>query len=290
MTPATDYSGKLVCIFLLLTFGLSSIFYILIIHAGSISGGFGLYVAGLMWCPGIAALLSCKICGVPVRSMGWQWGKNNYQVWAYLIPVLYTIAAYSTIWAFGWGSFYNKEFEKNITHSFGWPSLPPGISLFGYFLLIGVFGMAGGMATALGEETGWRGLLVPQLYKRLGFTRTSLLTGIIWAVWHYPILLFADYNSGTPAWYALTCFTVLVVSISFIYTWFRIKSGSLWTGVILHASHNLYIQSIFTPLTIDTGKTKYFIDEFGIVLPAICLLLAIWFYSKRKQLLHPATQ
>ena len=43
---------------------------------------------------------------------------------------------------------------------------------------------------------------------------------------------------------------------------FRMKSGSLWTGVILHASHNLFIQAILTPLTIDNGKTMYYIDEF----------------------------
>jgi len=51
----------------------------------------------------------------------------------------------------------------------------------------------------------WRGdwlagFLVPQLAKVTSFTRLSLLSGLIWSLWHYPILLFADYNSGTPAW------------------------------------------------------------------------------------------
>jgi membrane protease YdiL (CAAX protease family) len=96
--------------------------------------------------------------------------------------------------------------------------------------------------------------------------------------------VFADYNSGTPAWYGLSCFAVMVVSSSFIFTWFRLKSGSLWTAVLLHASHNLFIQAFFTPLTIDTGKTKYFYDEFGVVLPVITLLLAIYFWSRRGEL------
>jgi uncharacterized protein len=77
---------------------------------------------------------------------------------------------------------------------------------------------------------------------------------------------------------------VMVVSASFIFTWFRLKSNSLWTGVILHASHNLFIQAIFTPLTIDTGNTKYFYDEFGVVLPVISLILAIYFWSRRGEL------
>src|SRR5947209_5773566 len=33
---------------------------------------------------------------------------------------------------------------------------------------------------------------------------------------------------------------------------------------LFHGSHNLLIQSILTPLTRDTGRTNYIIDEFGI--------------------------
>lgn len=96
-----------------------------------------------------------------------------------------------------------------------------------YVLLQGIVGIILGAIFALGEEIGWRGFLVPQLYKSRGFTKTSLIVGLIWGIWHLPVLLFADYNSGTPAWYAMSCFMVLVVGISFVYTWFRMKSGSL---------------------------------------------------------------
>jgi len=161
----------------------------------------------------------------------------------------------------GKGGFYNKEFVNKIATAFGWKGFPEWIFILIYFILGGTIGMVRSSATALGEEIGWRGFLVPELYKSLGYTKTSLLTGAIWSVWHYPILLFADYNSGTPAWYGLTCFTVMVISISFVFTWYRMKSGSLWTGVLLHASHNLFIQSFFTPLTRDTGNTKYLYEK-----------------------------
>ena len=116
------------------------------------------------------------------------------------------------------------------------------------------------------------------------FTNTALISGIIWSLWHYPILIFADYNARTPTWYGLTCFTVMVVIISFVFAWMRLKSDSLWTGVLLHASHNLFIQSFFTPLTTNTGRTAYFIDEFGCVLPIVSLALGIYFWSRRKEL------
>jgi membrane protease YdiL (CAAX protease family) len=160
----------------------------------------------------------------------------------------------------------------------------PWISIVIGIVLTGSYGMIRSVSSALGEEIGWRGFLVPELSKTTSFTVTSLVSGIIWSLWHYPVLIFADYNAGTPTWYGLTCFTVMVVSISFIFAWMRIKSGSLWTGAILHGSHNLYVQAIFTPLTRDTGKTKWFIDEFGCVLPLVAVVFALYFWTKRREL------
>jgi len=49
----------------------------------------------------------------------------------------------------------------------------------------------------------------------------------------------------------------------------------------------LYVQAIFTPLTRDTGKTKWYVDEFGCVLPLIAIVFAIYFWSKRRELPAP---
>ena len=280
------FTRRPIITFLVITFALSSIFYFLIIHTGKLGSGFGLYVTGLMWCPGLSALITSLILGRKISELGWQWGKAKYQLRSYLIPLLYAFIAYIIIWSIGWGGFYNKEFVTQVSTSFGWTQLPSGLVILFYFIINGIFGMALSGATAMGEEIGWRGFLVPELSKSFNYTKTSFIVGCTWAVWHFPILIFADYNSGTPYWYGLTCFTVMIISISFVFTWFRLKSNSLWTGVILHASHNLFIQSLFTPLTKDTGNTKYFIDEFGIVLPIVCLCFAIYFWRKRSQLIN----
>jgi len=73
----------------------------------------------------------------------------------------------------------------------------------------------------------------------------------------------------------------MVLAISFVFAWMRLKSGSLWTGALLHASHNLYVQSIFTPLTNKSANTAWFIDEFGAVLPVVTIAFAIFFWSRR---------
>jgi membrane protease YdiL (CAAX protease family) len=149
------------------------------------------------------------------------------------------------------------------------------------FILIGT---AFNCFSALGEELGWRGFLTPELGKKWTFAQTSLFVGVVWAVWHYPLILFANYNSETPIYYGLLCFTFAVAGLSFAYTWFRLKSGSVWTAMFLHASHNLYVQSFFDPLTNTEGVTKYLTGEFGAMMALVGVITAFFFWKLRHNL------
>ena len=196
---------------------------------------------------------------------------------------MYTVLDYSVVWATGLGGFPNHEVMQRLVLRMGLRTSPV-VATVVYVLLTASFGLVGNLATALGEEIGWRGFLVPELFKTMGFTSTALISGVVWAFWHYPILIWGDYHAGTPTWYGLTCFTVLVVAMSFVFAWMRLKSGSLWVAALLHASHNLYIQDIFSPLTSNTGKTAWFMDEFGAVLPVVAVGFAIYFWRRRNEL------
>jgi len=287
MEQPVNQSRKAIAIFLLITLCISSIYYFLIIHTGKLGSGFGLYVAGLMWAPALSAFATCRIMKRNIADLGWSWKNPRYMLWAYLVPLIYSLIAYLILWVAGWGGFYNTDMVKQIGTSFGWAGLPDGVVMALYFIFTGLIGMVGSTAHGLGEEIGWRGFLVPEVYKISNYTKTSLFVGFVWALWHVPILVFADYNSGTPAWFGFSCFGVMVISISFIFTWFRLKSGNLWTAAILHASHNLFIQSVFTPLTVYNSKTKYYIDEFGVVLAVVAVIAAIYFWTRRKELPQP---
>ncbi len=281
--PESRRSRQQVVIYLLLTFIFSSVFYFLILRAHRLAAGGGLYVVGIMWCPALAAAVTLKVNRRKLSELGWKWPQAKYATWSWFIPLLYATMAYAIVWTSGLGGFPNHEFMQHLVSRMGLRTSPL-VSTVVYVLLTGSFGLVGNLATALGEEIGWRGFLVPQLFETTGFTSTALISGVVWACWHYPILIWGDYNSGTPTWYGLTCFTVLLVAISFVFAWMRLKSGSLWAGALLHASHNLYIQDIFTPLTRETGKTQWFIDEFGAILPVVAVGFAIYFWRRRKEL------
>jgi len=285
MLSKTD-SMRPILLYVLLLFAFSSVFYFLMLKAHSLGAGGGLYVLGIMWCPALAAITTLKLNGRELRELGWQWPATRYALQSWYIPILYAAIAYVFVWSSGLGAFPNREFMEQLVKRMGLP-VSPAIATLLYVLLGGSFGLARGLASGLGEEIGWRGFLVPQLFTKIGFTGTALASGAIWACWHFPLLIWGDYNNGTPAWYGLTCFTVMVVSISFVFAWLRLKSGSVWSAALLHASHNLYIQAIFTPLTRNTGKTAWFIDEFGAVLPLVTLGFAIYFWTRRKELNQP---
>src|SRR5260370_1726798 len=124
------------------------------------------------------------------------------------------------------------------------PEMGRSLVMFIYIVLTGSFGLVISVALALGEEIGWRGFMVPELAKTKSFTVTALVSGTVWAVGHYPSLLFSDYNGGTPAWYGIPCFTVGIVAIGVVLDWLRLKSCNVCTAAIMHGTHNLYIQNI----------------------------------------------
>ncbi len=273
---------KLVC-FLSITFAISLIAYIPIISNGSLETGNGIYVFFLMWAPGIAGLTTQLIFERSLKGMGWKLGKVRYLALAYILPLLYCLVVYGLTWSTGLGGVPSAGFIENLSTMY--PAIPTSTALLLQLAGMGSLGVIASMFSALGEEIGWRGLMVPEMSKIMPFTKVSIISGVIWAVWHLPLILFADYNlPGMPQWYAVLMFLIMVIGISFAFAWSRLKSGSLWTAALLHASHNMFVQGIFTPLTEQNPKTPFIIDEFGCGLAIMGVILAGFFWWKRKNL------
>ena len=255
---------KKIGVYYILTILFSGVFGGFVLHAGKMGAGNLLYVTGAMWSPALAVFATKAIFRERIRDLPWAWAAARYGWLAYLIPLAYALPVYLFVWLTGLGTFADRDFLNRTANDFGWQNFPPALTLLLFVVITATLGMVGKISRALGEEIGWRGFLVPELSKVVGFPGVGLMSGLMWAVYHYPVLIFADYNAGAPAWYGVICFTIMAVSGSFIMAWLTLRARSLWPAAILHASHNLFIQSIFTPLTKDAGPTKYIIDEFGI--------------------------
>jgi membrane protease YdiL (CAAX protease family) len=232
-----------------------------------------------MWTPGLAAILTSLILRRSLKEMGWSLRPVKWLAFSWLMPILYGFLAYVPLWLTGLGSVPNPTFLERarltLNLSTG-PDFTVILAAFGYITLVNLLPS---MIFSLGEEIGWRGFLVPELSKWMSLRNVGLVSGLIWGVWHLPGILSGGYGAdGTPLAFQITCFMVMVISSGIIFAWVRIKSGSLWTAVILHAVHNNVIQAFFDRITADTGYTKYFTGEFGLALPIVIAIISylIW--------------
>jgi membrane protease YdiL (CAAX protease family) len=262
-----------IAIFLALTFLLSAITWVPVFQAGDLGAGGGLYILATMWCPGVAAILTRLIAQRNVRGMGWMPRTPGLLAFAYILPLLYAAPVYLLAWGTGLGAFDPGRWAVG-------PGLTPVTGL----LMIASMGAMMGMVSATGEEIGWRGLLVPELAKITSFRNVALISGIIWAAWHMPVMIFANYRGeGTPLWYSLLCFSAMIIGLSFIMAWITLKARSLWPAALLHATHNLFIQAVFDGATIETESTNWWTGEFGAGLAVTIAVAALLVVRSSKK-------
>lgn len=81
---------------------------------------------------------------------------------------------------------------------------------------------------------------MPRLLEQGGEVRASLIIGIVWALWHLPIMvMFADWRSGVPFVAYLPLYTLGVIGLSFVMSrvWLTGR-GSLIPCIWLHGLVN----------------------------------------------------
>ena len=89
---------------------------------------------------------------------------------------------------------------------------------------------------ALGEELGWRGWLLPALAP-LGIWPTLLISGVIWGLWHAPLILLG-YNFGRTDITGVLFMIGGCVTWGILFGWLRLRTRSVWPAVFAHGALN----------------------------------------------------
>jgi membrane protease YdiL (CAAX protease family) len=257
---------KPIVVFLMITAFLSTICYIARI-AGGDAAGWVAYI--LMWCPGIAALLTAKIFYPREKVLGFHKFKLPYLFLAIVVPVLYLVLSYGLYWVVDRASL-------NLQAS----SIPLPQLLLSLVLAFLISFVPTGLL-ALGEEIGWRGFLLPKMAELWSVRAAVIVSGAVWAAWHFPLMLAGVYQAGTPVWYQLPLFTVELIAMTAILAYLRLKSNSVWPAVFFHASHNSVDQAILQPLAAGE-RIVYFAGETGIITVAFAAIIAVVLFRKAK--------
>lgn len=229
-----------------------------------------LLIGAFTWTPAAAAIATRFIVHRNLRGLGWGWVKRPVYLGGLItLAFLGCLLVYLPIWLSGLGPFNREALASMVS----WVEQEGARGI--------VRGLALILALSLGEELGWRGLLAPQLSRITTFTKSSLATGLVWSLWHFPIvaLQLAYYRPGVPLWYSLLCFTVTLLGLSFFFTWMRLRSESLWPGVLLHTSCNC-AQWGMTWLTHRTTLTDYVTFQFGAGFAVVVWILLGLFWKR----------
>ncbi len=156
---------------------------------------------------------------------------------------------------------------------------PPKLTiLFQPWLLIWNFVYIFFLGGPLQEEFGWRGYALTRLQARYSALVSSVVLGMIWAIWHLPLnlmyLMEPQYQAGI-LWPSST--VILFVFVSILFTWiYNNTGGSILATLIFHTMLNLSTYVVFPVFETETGPAYYF---FSIIIFAI-IILAI-FGTKR---------
>ena len=93
-----------------------------------------------------------------------------------------------------------------------------------------------------GEEYGWRGYLQSELFK-LGRVRGALLVGVIWGVWHWPLILMGYNYPGHPI-LGVVLMTLNTTGIAIVLGYAVLRSGSVLLAAYLHALNDQVVNFI----------------------------------------------
>lgn len=115
----------------------------------------------------------------------------------------------------------------------------------------------------LGEEFGWRGVVLPALEARFSPPWDSLILGIIWTVWHLPLFFIsASAQHSLPFW----LFALLTMPLCILITWVYHCSGdSLLLVMLFHAAVNTW-----------SGALKIGPEAAGSTRPLTLVVLLTW--------------
>lgn len=100
------------------------------------------------------------------------------------------------------------------------------------------------MLLAVGEEAGWRGTMYPVLKMRFGMLKGRIIGGVIWGIWHWPIMILAGYEYGTTYWGAPVTgpliFCVSTVSMGILFDFLYEKTSCVWVPALCHGAINAF--------------------------------------------------
>lgn len=244
-----------------------------VVLATILATGNPLWIYALMWSVAISSIITRIVLREGFSDISFRFGGRS--TWWYVgfglwVPLVVGFVAWGAAWITGIADFVPQA--AGMTASFADGS--SAIATFAVTLVLAAttVGTLFNMLSAAGEEIGWRGYMTARMIDA-GVPRPLLVSGIIWGLWHMP-LIFVGINPERPiVLVAAIVFVVAATSMSYILNWVRLQTGSLWPVVVLHGAHNSITQTAFIAAT--DGGAFWILVEVGVLVAVVITISAV---------------
>lgn len=248
-----------------------------------------------MFTPAAAALIThCLLWKEPLRDLGFTAPAGRWLIVAWLLPVLLVLAALALSLALphvtlevGLDGVYRQLADRLSPSQIaavhrkldGTVIAVPGALIALSFFQVLTAGPTLNAIAALGEELGWRGLLFSEL-RGLGFWTGALVTGLIWGVWHLPLIAHGFNYPGHPL-AGVAMMTLLTILLSPLIAYVRIGARSVVAPAVFHGTFNaaatlvLFLRGGDVLLTGVTGTVG--------LLTLLCADVCLWFLLRGRE-------
>ena len=224
-----------------------------------------LLLAVIMFAPLLGVLLS----GQTLSGMGWKphlRGKIKPFLVAWFLPALLTAIGVALYFAVFPGHFdLSGDYLAATAGADALEQLQSQGITYPLLILISVISCTTyapliNMLLAVGEEAGWRGFLYPQLKAKFGKRNGWLIGGVIWGMWHWPVIWLIGYEYGTDyvgfPIIGMMTFCIITIALGILCDWQYEKTGCIWGPSIFHGAVNAAATVPMVICATNTGSMR----------------------------------
>ncbi len=215
---------------------------ILLTDSGLFASAYQLTLMVRMFAPLLGVIISLLITDESVikglRNYGLRIGKEFLKWFFAALTIPLVILVLGALYALLLGLPVKNPAEALIEQMYLQGGINPMILLTFIILFSLVAGATINAILAFGEEIGWRGLLLDELSRKMSRTEAILMIGVIWAAWHFPLIILFGYNYPENRLLGLLLYMVICIIWSWILAILRTKSLSIIHPSVMHGTIN----------------------------------------------------
>ena len=261
-----DTNMKSILIFLAITFGITWITVLVPFLMGHQYGSevFQVILVVIMLVPAIGSLITRKIMGEGTKNLMIKprfKGNIFKYIMVYFLPIICILGGSMIFFIF-----YPSALDPAATTTVTALSQALAVdidlargTMYAQLLIAALIAPFANIIFTFGEELGWRGYLLPKLCDRFGSIKAVLIDGVIWGLWHAPIIALGhNYGTDYPfaPWLGILLMTVFCVATGTIMSYFTLKVGSVIPAAMFHSAINGLASVSFYFIAADSISTQ----------------------------------